>query len=153
MSPPRSGGAKGELLQSQSQRGEAQSRGQTKGLPSQHRPVTPSKAVAQPGRTSTITLACGCWVFIRRTMASIPPATSSAVFSWLFVPTQTTMTCKEREKKCLQLFQSRLMTLKSLHKHHLWPESCRESWAPECPGAGTDSCSQRRHLCQACSCR
>lgn len=81
-------------------RGEAHSRGQIRVLPSQHRPVTPSKAEAQPreqGHTSTITLAWGCWVFIRRTMASIPPATSSAVFSWLFVPTQTTMTCKERK--------------------------------------------------------
>lgn len=46
-----------------------------------------------------MTLACGCLVFISCTIASIPPATSSAVFSWLFVPTQTTMTYNEGRKK------------------------------------------------------
>lgn len=47
-----------------------------------------------------------------------------------------------------------LMTLKSLHKHHLWPEGCRERQAEELsPGAGTAHCPQGRHLCQACSCR
>lgn len=64
--------------------------------------------LSQPSdaHTNTITLACGCRVFISRTMASIPPATSSAVFSWLFVPTQTTMTCEEETGTVQQVYHS-----------------------------------------------